>query len=233
MAQTRGNCFICGKTAGKTAIKNHIQKEHNGGEERCFLIRADGAYYKDYWLYFSVPLGAALSATDKFLRNIWCECCGHLSAFRPGGRSGQIWGGDEDGYGMSRKLSSFCAGDTLFYEYDFGTTTDINVTIVDELYRPAQREKARLLARNVPPRMVCVKCGASATRIDAWKREALCDKCAGTVGDEAALLPITNSPRCGECAYDGEYDKWTFDPSGPFPQPAPAKIRRRGWYRSK
>ncbi|MDR0764897.1 MAG: plasmid pRiA4b ORF-3 family protein [Synergistaceae bacterium] len=223
MAQTQGNCFICGKTAGKTAIKNHILKEHNGGGESCCLIKAEGAYNKDYWLYFSVPADARLSAVDGFLRNIWCECCGHLSAFRLGGGE----------FGKSRKLSSLCAGNTLLYEYDFGSTTEILVTVVDEISRPAQREKARLLARNVPPPEECVKCGAPATQINALEGEALCDKCAESVEDDAALLPVVNSPRYGECAYDGELDKWTFDPSGPFPQPseAPAK-RRRGMFRS-
>jgi hypothetical protein len=220
MAQTQGNCFICGKTAGKTAVKNHILKEHNGGDEQCFLIKAEGAHRKDYWLYFSVPLEATLSAVDGFLRDIWCECCGHLSAFR--------WGGGA--LGKARKLSSLYTGSTLLYAYDFGSTTEIIITVVDEVYRPAQREKVRLLARNVPPLEECVKCGAPATQIDAWDGETFCDKCADTVENDGALLRITNSPRCGECGYDGEYDKWAFNPAGPFPQPAeaPAKRRRGG-----
>ena len=224
MAQTRGNCFICGKTVGKTAIKNHILKEHNDGNERCFLLKADGAYRKSYWLYFSVPVDATLSVVDDFLRYIWCECCGHLSAFRVGG-----WEDDEDDYGMSYKLSSFYLGSTLPYEYDFGSTTEINVTIVDVISRPAQREEVRLIARNVPRQEECVNCGAPATKIDAWKGNTFCDKCAEKLEDEETLLPITNSPRCGECGYEGEYDIWTFDP-GPFTQPAaaPAKKRRRG-----
>ena len=209
MAQTQGNCFICGKTASKATIKKHILKEHNSGDEQCFLMEAKGVYCKGYWLYFSAPPDTALSAIDNFLRHIWCECCGHLSAF--------WWGSDK--FGMSRKLSLLNIGNTLLYEYDFGTTTDITITVVDEISRPAQREKARLLARNVPPRDECVKCGAPATRINAWNRDVFCDRCADTAEDKAALLLITNSPRCGECAYEAESDKWTFDPSGPFPQP--------------
>jgi ribosomal protein L40E len=41
------------------------------------------------------------------------------------------------------------------------------------------------------------------------------------------LLPVTNSPRSGECGYDGEFDIWTYDPDGPFPQPQKPK-RKRG-----
>ena len=40
--------------------------------------------------------------------------------------------------------------------------------------------------------------------------EYTCEKCSDEVEDEAYLLPITNSPRCGECGYDGELDKWAF-----------------------
>jgi hypothetical protein len=47
MAATQGNCFICGKTVGKTAIKNHILKEHNSGDERCILVKAEGAARRD------------------------------------------------------------------------------------------------------------------------------------------------------------------------------------------
>ena len=79
-----GNFFMCGKTDTKTAMKNHIYKEHNDGTEKCYLLKAEGTYNKNYWLYFSVPLDASLSAVDKFLRQIWCECCGHLSTFHIG-----------------------------------------------------------------------------------------------------------------------------------------------------
>jgi hypothetical protein len=48
MAASNGNCFICGKTAGKVAIKNHVLKDHNGGGEPCYLLKAEGAYDKDY-----------------------------------------------------------------------------------------------------------------------------------------------------------------------------------------
>jgi Zn finger protein HypA/HybF involved in hydrogenase expression len=209
MATTQGNCFICGKTLGKTAIKNHILKNHNGGSERSVLIKAEGAYNKGYWIYFSVPRNATLLVVDDFLRRIWCECCGHLSAFRYG----------REEIDMSCKLSSLAVGGMFLYEYDFGSTTTIAITIVDQFSRAAQKEKAQLLARNVPPQEKCVKCGAPATQIDGWKGETFCDTCGEDNEDDGALLPITNSPRSGVCGYDGESDKWTFDPSMPFPQP--------------
>ncbi|MDR0222117.1 MAG: hypothetical protein LBI38_01075 [Oscillospiraceae bacterium] len=209
MAVSNGNCFICGKTAGKTAIKNHILKEHDGDGEDCWLFKAEGAYNKDYWLFFTVPINAAFSAVDDFLRDIWCECCGHLSAFSIG----------RNEFDMSEKLSSLCEGDVILYEYDFGSTTEIILTVVDEISRTKQREKVRLLARNAPLRIECDRCGAPAVCADVMKYDNLCAECAKKVDDDGMLLPVTNSPRFGECDYEGNYDIWTFDPDKPFPQP--------------
>jgi hypothetical protein len=221
MAASNGNCFVCGKTAGKTAIKNHIIKDHDSGDENCYLVRAEGMYNKDYWLLFSVPVDAALSAVDKFLRDIWCECCGHLSAFRAGGRD----------FGKARKLSALSIGDALLYEYDFGSTTEIIVTVVDEISRMKQRDKVQLLARNVPLEQPCDVCGTPGAWIDVMDEYGVyCDECATRDNDDGTdeMLPVTNSPRCGECGYTGDYDIWTFDPDKPFPQPQKAKQKRGG-----
>jgi hypothetical protein len=218
MAASNGNCFICGKTAGKTAIKNHVLKDHNSGDEPCLLIKAEGAYDKDYWLLFTVSLDASLSAVDKFLREIWCECCGHLSAFRAGGRE----------FGKARKISALDVGESLLYEYDFGSTTEILLTVVDEISRAKQREKIQLLARNVPMQGQCDQCGAEAEYINVYEGLTLCDECTDNSEDEDMFMPITNSPRSGECGYDGELDIWTFDPDKPFPQPQKQKLKRGG-----
>jgi hypothetical protein len=145
---------------------------------------------------------------DTFLRKIWCECCGHLSAFEK----------DGDEYGKSRKISSLVPGDVLLYEYDFGSTTEILITVIGEISRPVQREKIRLLARNEPLEMLCDTCGAPAAIVDTCQGGLLCDECAKDCKDEDMFLPVVNSPRCGECGYCGELDKWTFDPEKSFPQ---------------
>jgi len=214
-----GNCFMCGKIAAKTAMKNHIIKDHNSGNENCYLIKAEGAYNKDYWLFFTVPLDATLMHLDKFLRQIWCECCGHMSAFRQGGRE----------FGKSKKISALGVGDTLLYEYDFGSTTEIIVTVVREITRPKQREKILLLARNEPMAEVCDSCQAPAAYIDACEGGFACESCAEEA-DEDALMEITNSPRMGECGYTGEEDRWIFDSSKPFPQTFSGYAKNRPQY---
>jgi hypothetical protein len=234
---SEGNCFICGATLGKVKMKNHVLKEHcaEASGEKAILIRAEGAYDKDYWLLFDVPLKADLEDIDDFLRAIWLECCGHMSTFeyhnapRGGfdvfGGSGDFDDDEEFGISKSKKVSSFDIGTVLDYQYDMGDTTPLTITFLSAVTRPKQpaKESLRLLARNVPFHYTCITCGKPA--------KYLCTECLYETGTEGACfckeclekhqdksghemrVPITNSPRMGQCAYDGELDKWTFDPA--------------------
>jgi len=208
---SNGNCFICGAELGKTAMKNHVLKTHNdpAGDEICYLMKAEGAYDKNFWLLFDVALDKSLSSVDTFLRKIWLECCGHMSAFR--GQYGEI--------GKNRKIRSLQAGEKLLHEYDFGSTTETLITVIGEIRRPKQRGAVRLLARNVPPVMICETCGEPADLIclDCMYDDVnpfFCKACAEKHEQKHDMfLSAVNSPRMGECGYEGEQDVWTFDPS--------------------
>lgn len=209
--KTKGNCYLCGEALGRAAMKNHLLKAHGepGGEQECYLLRIEGAEDNNYWLYIDVPVEKTLSAIDTFLRKIWLECCGHLSAFHGPGRTETA---------MTRKLKTFSVEDKLFHEYDFGTTTDTVVTVVGLSRRKAQRGIVRLLARNIPPESDCGVCGAPATCVCpecryTQKNPFFCDECGERHEHEEILLPVTNSPRSGECGYMGEFDVFDFDPA--------------------
>lgn len=83
---TKGICYICKKELGKGAMKNHLMKSHKLSERKVnyFLVKVEGFYDKDYWLYLKIKDSATLGELDSFLRDIWLECCGHLSAFKIG-----------------------------------------------------------------------------------------------------------------------------------------------------
>jgi len=206
-----GNCYICGAELGKTAMKNHLLKIHGAetdGQE-CCLLKAEGAYDKDYWLFFDLPVGKALSDVDGFLREIWLECCGHMSAF-----SDSL----HNEVSLSRKLNTLGIGAKLLHEYDFGTTTKTVVTVVGTIIRKPQKEIVRLLARNVPPQYRCAECGSPAKYICTEcvydiDNPYYCKKCGEKHEHDEMLLPITNSPRMGACAYDGELDTYAFVPA--------------------
>ncbi len=210
MAATKGNCYLCGKELGKTAMKNHILKVHcpEQGQE-CRLLKIEGSEDKNYWLYVDIPLSSTLKTLDGFLRKIWLECCGHMSAFSNG--CGEV--------GMSVRIGNFNDGDVLLHEYDFGSTTETLITFIGTVYRSQQRG-VRLLARNAPIKFICRECASPAVLIDVQDYENkdpfYCRKCAEKNTDpDTVFLPVTNSPRMGVCGYCGESDTFTYAPRTP------------------
>ncbi|MCL2815927.1 MAG: Rho termination factor N-terminal domain-containing protein [Oscillospiraceae bacterium] len=211
-ASKDGNCYMCKKTLGETAMKNHVLKEHDTGSEESFLLKIESADFRDYWLYIDIPHARKLESLDRFLREIWLECCGHMSCFTASHNSyGNI--------SKSRTIGSFKEGDKIFYEYDMGTTTALHVKFIGEIKRPKQSSAVRLLARNIPPVLPCFVCGSPAKFVctecmynpDESVGAVYCQKHAAKHEHDDMMMPITNSPRSGECGYDGDLDIYAFD----------------------
>ena len=207
----RGNCYICGKELSKAGVKKHLAvHQHNGSEagEECVLLKIEGAYYKDYWLFLDIPSTATLDSLDRFLREIWLECCGHMSAF---------FGKGHQEIKNSRKFSTFEPGEQFLHEYDFGDTTETLITVVGRTRREPQKAAVRLLVRNIPPLIPCSRCGAPAAYVSTdnniykHKEPFLCKACACESEIEEFSLPVTNSPRIGICGYCGDLDVYAFD----------------------
>ncbi len=206
----KGNCYLCGRTYAKAAFKRHILSGHlyqEADAQDCVVLKVESTEDKNYWLYLDLSITSTLKSLDEFLREIWLECCGHLSAF---------YSRDYGEIGKSSKISSFPEGSVLLYEYDFGDTTSLKITVVAHASRPKQRKAVRLLGRNEPYPFTCGKCGKPADMICCecmWEDEnpLLCDACA-KAHEHEQMLPITNSPRMGVCGYCGELDIYEFDP---------------------
>lgn len=207
--QTPGTCYICGCQLAPADMKKHIQKEHagKGDDQECVLLKVEGRHQPEYWLYLDMPLTGTLSSLDKFLRKIWLECCGHMSAFSHG---------RYDEIGKGHQIGEFASRTKLFYDYDFGSTTELVITVMGHLSRPKQRNSVRLLARNNPFAYQCEICGKEAVATETeyepeYRQVFYCETCA----DEHVkdyCLPVTNSPRMGECGYCGEFDKYAYKP---------------------
>ena len=101
----------------------------------------------------------------------------------------------------------------LDYEYDFGSTTALQIK-VGKAFSISAHNDLVLLSRNEPLQILCRVCAAkSATQICSvhlWEGTGLfCDGCAGkhaeTCEDFAdyAQMPVVNSPRMGVCGYEG------------------------------
>ena len=194
MAKYEGYCFNCNFKAGRTAIKNHITKEHNKGQYECYLIRAEGdSKGSPYWLFFSTPKDLMLEQVDDTYSGMNGVNVAIISFYA--GRS-------YDEIEMDRSVASFKVGDTFRYEYDFGSTTRIKLTVVAEIF--SELEFVMPLAKNEKPEHKCTFCGDEADNIYSnWPNVVCaCDEC--SENEEFDWLPIVNSPRMGVCGYTGE-----------------------------
>lgn len=142
---TRGYCKYCGKEYTRTGMVKHLQTckrrvdlyEKATETEKYFELLLYGAYNKDYWLIIQIKENATLDDLDQFIRDIWVECCGHLSAFEINGVSYEkepdddfCW--DEPAESTEHKLKEILESDMLFgYEYDFGSTTELAIKVLN------------------------------------------------------------------------------------------------------
>ncbi len=236
-SKTYGVCAICDFRADKAGMTRHLAKgphaqDNPAGElAPLYHMRVEGADGL-YWLDVEARANARLRHLDQFLREIWLECCGHLSEFEIEGVDYQVKLFPEDrglesafsqGFGPRSRSMSARLGDILFpglafrYRYDFGSTTQLRLKVVRAYDGRASRKPVRLLARNEAPLWHCAECTAAATKICALCGDypediAFCEAHARVHGvnvhrgDDAAFLPVVNSPRMGVCAYAGPLD---------------------------
>jgi len=230
-----GKCNFCGGTFSKAAMTNHLMsckerkttliKPSSGQKPRrqdkkIFHLLVEGAHRPEYWMHLEVPADATLKALDNFLREIWVECCGHLSAFTIGNVRYERETGGVDaiwtmifGRGIPTRSMNVRMGSVLHsglkfdYEYDFGTPTYLKLRVLSE--REGYIKSIQILARNDPPQITCEVCGKAATQVCSqciWEDKGwLCDMCAREHEcGEDMLLPVVNSPRVGMCGYTGE-----------------------------
>ena len=226
--QTKGKCKFCGKEYTKGYMVRHLTSckerrsalEAETGKRTCgyYELVITARYDKDYWLIIEMRETATLADLDDFLRDIWLECCGHLSAFDIYGERYEsdtegalFWG--ESVKGMNHKLSEvFEVGMDIMYEYDFGSTTELVIHVQD--YRWGyykQDKKLTILSRNNAFSFVCGKCGKEPAEwfcpyrmYDGWENPFLCEECSELPENEdETMLAVCNSPTMGVCGYNG------------------------------
>jgi hypothetical protein len=215
--QTSGKCLLCKETMKKASMTRHFakcleaHKKAAGG--KFFHVKAEGAWAGDYWLHLAVPADATLRDLDDFLRDIWLECCGHLSAFDISGTRYEVevddaWGWEPPSKKMTAKAGKvFSPGLEFGHEYDYGSTTELKLKVI-AAYEGQIGRGVELLARNDEPLIPCSECGEPAVNIctecmydgSGW----LCEEHSADheCGDDM-FLPVVNSPRCGVCGYEG------------------------------
>ncbi|PGS83953.1 hypothetical protein COC69_01160 [Bacillus cereus] len=180
------------------------------------MIRIEDFYCKDYWLYIQAKDTATLEDLDSFLRDIWLECCGHLSVFIIDDVVYNSYVDSEmtDMFSdfsenmLNYKFKDLINETTVFrHDYDFGSTTSLKLTVVEKYKGIETINKITLLARNIK-QYECVQCGNTACYIfldyESETFEPFCEGCAKSYEkNEDDIFIIVNSPRMGVCGYTG------------------------------
>lgn len=205
---SEGICGQCRRTVAQRAMTRHLRRCVAGADGGAGALHVVVASQDDpvYWLHIAVARDAQMWDLDEFLRAIWLECCGHLSAFRIDGEN-YVSTIDEDGQGMDVAAGAAIEGARrIGYEYDFGSTTHLQLRVVGEVdVASAGSAGVALLARNLAPEIKCLVCKAAhAVEVCPYCGNFLCADCRkGHDCETDWLLPVVNSPRTGVCAYTG------------------------------
>lgn len=225
----KGKCYYCGKEIAKVSVTKHLKscvkkEEYQKNREiegkiikNLFILQINYKYKpNDYWMYISVDENATLKEIDQFLRDVWVECCGHLSKFRINGVDYDVDKRSANKFdfffrknseSMDMKLKKVLKeGLTFSYEYDFGDTTYINIKVLYK-YNAYQNKDIEIMARNIPIEYKCDKCQNKAQYYCYECGHFYCEKCIENFKcncDEemiSEMIEGENSPRSGVCGY--------------------------------
>lgn len=223
--QCQGKCEICGKTFSKSSFTRHLKscvskskpaaaKKSNAGSVHIVVEEKYGSHY---WLHIEAGPQATLADLDDYLRNIWLECCGHMSAFenpnpvssrsKPNSANygsmqqmfQQMMEQMVDGFGDDDRDLDFNAlvhealpsKQKVNYTYDFGSSTNLTVKAVNQVENGVKGNSIRLLARNDAPEVDCIDCGKPATEICT-------DCCYIGLGEGLFCKKCLNKHECGD-----------------------------------
>ena len=170
MKKNTGKCFICSSEYSKQGFTRHlktcledlIQKnaQKNKPKRDVYLLQIEATYCPEYYMYILIDQKATLKLLDDFIRGIWVECCGHLSEFHIDYYSyicdyeehSHAYGGDFN-YGMNFSLDQVLdVGEQFSYEYDFGSTTNLRLSVKAAYSNIVLEDTVTIVARNIAPK---------------------------------------------------------------------------------
>ncbi|HSO87034.1 MAG TPA: hypothetical protein VLQ91_10810 [Draconibacterium sp.] len=206
---SEGRCLYCDELLSQSEIGRHLAKHLSMMEkESVGKSRSNYCHVEveagEMFLHLLVKGDATMKIIDGFLRDIWLECCGHLSAF--GHKNFKIKMKDLVENVFQPRIK-------IFHDYDFGTTTRVFLNAKKQ-YQLNLKDKIILLSRNEPLKIMCSICKKKPAinlcsvcwyNSEAFYCKACSAKHAETCEDftEYAEMPVVNSPRMGECGYTG------------------------------
>lgn len=230
---SEGKCIFCEKTFAKAGISRHLNthlksKTVEQSQGKSFHIRVEAF---EMFLNLWVDGNAKLNDLDDFLRSIWLECCGHMSSFtdvkaRINSRNNLFsidkflssdFDNDESSPGeipkKTKAKDAFYKEMVIEYDYDFGSTTQLKIKVLEEFDFKADK-KVILLSRNEPLEILCNICNTEPATVICsvclgYEEAFFCKKCAKKHAktcedfEDYASTSVVNSPRMGVCGYVG------------------------------
>jgi hypothetical protein len=207
--KSEGKCIYCNEIFSQKDMVKHIashlarmEKDTKFEKNKTFCHVEVNA--GEMFLHLLVNGESELEDIDYFLRCIWLECCGHLSGFTYKNVAQPMDSLVKDIFMPKIKLK---------HDYDYGTTTTVTL-IARKHYNLKLKEDIILLSRNEPLKFLCsicnIKPASSICSVCLWDGNAFfCKECSkkhkSTCEDFAdyAKMKVVNSPRMGECGYEG------------------------------
>lgn len=207
--KSEGKCLYCKQIYAQKEIGKHLAK-HLADMEKTDSGKNTQIYNHieveagEMFLHLLVMGDAPMKKIDSYLRDIWLECCGHLSSF--GHKNFKV--------SMSHKVSNvFAPKVKIFHDYDFGTTTRVFLKALKS-YNLTMKDKLILLSRNEPLKLMCATCKTElavnlCTTCNYDGYSFFCESCSAKHEEvcsdfaDYSCMPVVNSPRMGECGYTG------------------------------
>lgn len=135
------------KNCADMMCKIDSEFEENKSKRKQFIIAIKDKYSKKYCIYLSIDASLQLAHLDQFIRDVWVECCGHLSEFIIDEMN---YHDNRDGnYEMNEKLKDVLyTGLEFDYIYDFGSSTYLTLEVIDEIDVSKKHSQIEIMARN-------------------------------------------------------------------------------------
>lgn len=155
----KARCYYCNKELTERTIKRHMKNcaemkecidrelKQSKSRRKQYILAIKDEYSKKYCIYISIDAALQLCHLDQFIRDVWVECCGHLSEFTI---DGDNYHDNRDGnYEMNVRLNEVLyIGQKFEYVYDFGSSTYLTLEVIDEIDVSKKHSQIEIIARN-------------------------------------------------------------------------------------
>jgi hypothetical protein len=207
--KSEGKCVFCKKMLSQKDIEKHLAM-HLAEMEKADADKKPKTYYHIVveadvmFLHLLVKGSNTMKTIDNFLRDIWLDCCDHLSGF--GHKNFKV--------SMKHLVKDvFEPQIKIYHDYDYGSTTRIFLKGLMQ-YQLSIKQDIMLLSRNEPINFICSTCKQKpavniCTTCSYDMYAMFCESCSSKHEEDCedfadyGCMPVVNSPRMGVCGYTG------------------------------